>query len=238
MRQRECAPPSAFRHLPNMPADRQRRGCAPQGGRRDPARQDQHGDAARRFPDAAIRCSAGPIIRGMSRARRAAPAAARRQRLPRHDAVRNRHRHAELDPAAGRISAAYIGLKPTENRVSLEGGFPNPGNAPRTIHIMSCIGTDGAHRRGSGAALQDHCRAGRGATQTCSPCRSKRVPALEVKGLRIAYALTFPGFPVAAEIRAAVEGLARKLSRRRCGRRGGKAAGAGLPCTTWRRAAR
>ena len=63
-----------------------------------------------------------------------------------------------------------FGLKPTEHRVSLEGGFPNPGDAPRSIRIMSCIGPmarsaedlallyriiagpDGArHRRGAGA---------------------------------------------------------------------------------------
>ena len=39
------------------------------------------------------------------------------------------------------------------------------------------------------------------------PVPVEEVPALDVKGLRIAYALTFPGFPVAAEIRAAVEAL-------------------------------
>ena len=49
-----------------------------------------------------------------------------------------------------------FGLKPTENRVSLEGGFPNPGGDPRTIHIMSCIGPMARDARGSGAALQDH----------------------------------------------------------------------------------
>ena len=48
------------------------------------------------------------------------------------------------------------------------------------------------------------------------------VPALDVKELRIAYAPTFPGFPVAADIRQAIEALAKKLERRRRDRRGGK----------------
>ncbi len=104
-----------------------------------------------------------------------------------------------------------FGLKPTENRVSLEGGFPNPGNAPRTIHIMSCIGP--MARTAEDLALLYKIIAGPDASDTdLQPVPVEEVPALEVKGLRIAYALTFPGFPVAAAIRAAVEGLARKLS--------------------------
>ena len=122
-----------------------------------------------------------------------------------------------------------FGLKPTENRVSLEGGFPNPGNAPRTIHIMSCIGP--MARTAEDLALLYKIIAGPDASDTdLQPVPVEDMPAIEVKGLRVAYALTFPGFPVAAAIRAAVEGLARKLQRRRCGRRERKAAGAGFPC--------
>jgi amidase len=43
------------------------------------------------------------------------------------------------------------------------------------------------------------------------PVQVDDVPQLELKRLRIAYAPTFPGFPVAAEIRAAVEELAQQL---------------------------
>ena len=52
-----------------------------------------------------------------------------------------------------------------------------------------------------------------GADTDVAPVPVDDVPALEVKGLRIAYAATFPGIPVAAEIRDAVEDLARSLGR-------------------------
>jgi len=44
------------------------------------------------------------------------------------------------------------------------------------------------------------------------PVPVDEVPELELKQLRIAFAPTFPGFPVAADIRDAVEELARQLS--------------------------
>ena len=122
-----------------------------------------------------------------------------------------------------------FGLKPTENRVSLEGGFPNPGDAPRTIHIMSCIGP--MARTAEDLALLYRIIAGPDARDTdLQPVPVEEVPALDVKGLRIAYASTFPGFPVAAEIRAAVEGLARKLSDAGAIVEERKSAGPGFPC--------
>ena len=103
-----------------------------------------------------------------------------------------------------------FGLKPTENRVSLEGGFPNPGGEARTIHIMSCIGP--MARDAEDLALLYGIIAGPDLNDTdLQPVPVEDMPALEVKGLRVAYAPTFPGFPVASEIREAVEGLARKL---------------------------
>jgi amidase len=104
-----------------------------------------------------------------------------------------------------------FGLKPTENRVSLEGGFPNPGDAPRTIHIMSCIGP--MARSAEDLALLYRIIAGPDARDTdVQPVPVEAVPQLDIKRLRIACAPTFPGFPVAADIRQAVQTLARKLS--------------------------
>jgi len=45
-----------------------------------------------------------------------------------------------------------------------------------------------------------------------APVPVDEVPQLALKHLRVAFAPTFPGFPVAAEIRAAVEELAKQLS--------------------------
>ena len=51
-----------------------------------------------------------------------------------------------------------FGLKPTENRVSLEGGFPNPGGDAAHHPHHELHRPDGSQRRGSGVALQDHRR--------------------------------------------------------------------------------
>ena len=121
-----------------------------------------------------------------------------------------------------------FGLKPTENRVSLEGGFPNPGGDPRTIHIMSCIGP--MARNAEDLALLYRIIAGPDARDTdLQPVPVDDVPTLAVKDLRIAYAPTFPGFPVAADIRKAVEDAGEEAERRRRDRRRGKAAAAGFP---------
>ena len=83
-----------------------------------------------------------------------------------------------------------FGLKPTEHRVSLEGGFPNPGDAPRSIRSMNCIGP--MARSAEDLALLYSIIAGPdGADTDVAPVPVDAVPALEVKGLRIAYAADF-----------------------------------------------
>ena len=103
-----------------------------------------------------------------------------------------------------------FGLKPTEQRVPLTGLIPGlPG--PRPVRIMSCIGP--MARTVEDLALLYSIIAGPDGRDTdVQPVPVDEVPNLELKKLRIAFAPTFPGFPVAAEIRAAVEEVAKRLS--------------------------
>jgi len=103
-----------------------------------------------------------------------------------------------------------FGLKPTEQRVPLTGLIPGlPG--PKPVRIMSCIGP--MARTVEDLALLYSIIAGPDGRDTdVQPVPVDEVPNLELKKLRIAFAPTFPGFPVAAEIRAAVEELAKRLS--------------------------
>src|SRR5437588_2697319 len=115
--------------------------------------------------------------------------------------------------ASIRIPAHFcgmFGLKPTEQRVPLTGLIPGlPG--PRPVRIMSCIGP--MARTVEDLALLYAIIAGPDGRDTeVKPVPVDEVPKLELKQLRIAFAPTFPGFPVAADIREAVEELARQLS--------------------------
>src|SRR5262245_28431315 len=103
-----------------------------------------------------------------------------------------------------------FGLKPTEQRVSLEGLIPGlPG--PRSVRIMSCIGP--MARSAEDLALLYSIIAGPDGRDTeVQPVPVEEVPQLALKNLRIAYAPNFPGFPVAADIRNAVEELAQLLN--------------------------
>ncbi|MDX8477109.1 amidase [Mesorhizobium sp. VK24D] len=113
-----------------------------------------------------------------------------------------------------RLPAAFCGvygLKPTEHRVSLAGAFPDPGGAPRSVRLMSCVGP--IARNLEDLALIYRIIAGPdGADTDLAPVPVEPMPKLELKSLRIAFASTFPGFPVAAEISAAVERLAAGLA--------------------------
>jgi amidase len=105
-----------------------------------------------------------------------------------------------------------FGLKPTENRVSSAGLIPDPRGTPRGVRLMSSIGP--LARTVEDLALLYPLIAGPDGRDTeVQPVPVGDVPELDLTQLRIAFAPTLPGFPVAADIRDAVEGLARQLDR-------------------------
>ncbi|MCA0034279.1 amidase [Mesorhizobium sp. B263B2A] len=112
-----------------------------------------------------------------------------------------------------RLPAAFCGvygLKPTEHRVSLAGAFPNPGDAARSVRLMSCVGP--LARSVDDLSLIYRIIAGSDGRDTdLAPLPVEDMPKLELKTLRIAFAPTFPGFPVTDAIGAAVENIARQL---------------------------
>jgi amidase len=103
-----------------------------------------------------------------------------------------------------------FGLKPTEHRVPLTGLIPGlPG--PRPIRIMSCIGP--MARTVEDLALLFALIAGPDGRDTdVAPVPVDEVPQLTLKHLRVAFAPTFPGIPVAAEMREAGEEFAGRLA--------------------------
>jgi amidase len=103
-----------------------------------------------------------------------------------------------------------FGLKPTEQRVPLTGLIPGL-STPRSVRIMSCIGP--MARTAEDLALLYSIIAGPDGRDTeVQPVPVDEVPQLALKRMRVAFAPTFPGLPVAAEIRDAVEELAKQLS--------------------------
>src|SRR5436189_4024116 len=113
--------------------------------------------------------------------------------------------------ASIRIPAHFcglFGLKPTEQRVPLTGLIPGLP-PPRSVRIMSCIGP--MARTVEDLALLYPLIAGPDRHDTeVQPVPVDEVPALALKDLRIAFAPTFSGFPVAAAVRNAVEELAKQ----------------------------
>src|SRR5258707_8368366 len=104
-----------------------------------------------------------------------------------------------------------FGLKPTEHRVSLVGLIPGLP-PPRSVRIMSCIGP--IARTAEDLALLYSIIAGPDGQDTdVPPVPVDAVPELDLKNLRIAFAPTFSGFPVAADIRQAIQELAQQLNR-------------------------
>ncbi|TPN36543.1 amidase [Mesorhizobium sp. B2-3-3] len=112
-----------------------------------------------------------------------------------------------------RLPAAFCGvygLKPTERRVSLAGAFPDPAGAPRSVRLMSCLGP--LARSVDDLSLIYRIIAGPDGCDTdLAPVPVEAMPKLDLQTVRIAFASTFPGFPVAGDISAAVENLARQL---------------------------
>src|SRR5712691_2632909 len=103
-----------------------------------------------------------------------------------------------------------FGLKPSEHRVPLTGLIPGlPG--PRPVRIMSCIGP--MARTVEDLALLLAIIAGPDGYDTdVAPVPVEEMPQRELNRLRIAFAPTFAGFPVAAEMREAVQEFAGRLS--------------------------
>jgi amidase len=114
--------------------------------------------------------------------------------------------------ASIRIPAHFCGvcgLKPTEQRVPLTGLIPGLPT-PRSVRIMSCIGP--MARTVDDLALLYSIIAGPDGRDTeVHPVPVDKMAPLELKQLRVAFAPSFPGLPVAAEIRGAVEELAKQL---------------------------
>jgi amidase len=112
-----------------------------------------------------------------------------------------------------RLPASFCGvygLKPTEHRVSLAGAFPDPGGAARSVRLMSCLGP--LSRTVDDLALIYKIIAGPdGGDTDLAPVPVEAMSKINLKTLRIAVAPSFPGFPVAGDIAAAVEALAKQL---------------------------
>jgi len=104
-----------------------------------------------------------------------------------------------------------FGLKPTEHRVSLAGLIPGLP-PPRSVRLMACIGPM-ARTVEDLALLYSILARPDGHDTDVQPVPVDAVPELQLKQLRGAVAPTFPGFPVAADIRAAVAELAQYLNR-------------------------
>ena len=116
--------------------------------------------------------------------------------------------------ASIRLPAAFCGvygLKPTEHRVSLAGAFPDPGGGPRSVRLMSCLGP--MARSVDDLALIYKIIAGPDGRDTdLAAVPVEDIAAVDLNKLHIAFAPTFPGFPVGAAISGAVENLARQLA--------------------------
>jgi len=105
-----------------------------------------------------------------------------------------------------------FGLKPTERRVSLTGLIPNPHGIPRSVRTMACIGP--MARTVEDLDLLFGVIAGPDIHDTeVQPVPVDDVSIPSLNQLRIAFAQTFPGFPVAADVRDAINELAQQLDR-------------------------
>jgi amidase len=113
-----------------------------------------------------------------------------------------------------RLPAAFcgvFGLKPTENRVSLVGAFPNPQNQPRQVRGMSCIGPLARHI--DDLALLMDLLARPSADDMDVPPVPLVEPASGAKGLRIACVPSLDSGPIAASTAQALRRAADTLAR-------------------------
>jgi len=102
-----------------------------------------------------------------------------------------------------------FGLKPTENRVSLDGVIPGLPS-PRSVRIMSCLGP--MARSMEDLMLLFPLIAGPDGRDTdVRPMPIDDARKASLKELRIAVAPTFAGIPVANDVRVALDDLARAL---------------------------
>src|SRR5204863_2951037 len=112
-----------------------------------------------------------------------------------------------------RIPAHFCGVfgfKPTEHRVSLGGVVPDPHNSPRTVRFMSCVGP--IARTVDDLALVYSIIAGPDPLDTdVPPVSIGEASSPDVRRLRIAVAPSLGGFPLAGDIRDALNGLSRQL---------------------------
>jgi amidase len=116
--------------------------------------------------------------------------------------------------ASIRLPSAYcglFGLKPTERRVSLMGVVPDPRDTPRSIRIMASVGP--MARTVDDLGVLYRIIAGPDGLDTeVPPVPLDDAAELAARNIRVAFAPTFPGFPVATDIRDAVARLATALA--------------------------
>lgn len=112
-----------------------------------------------------------------------------------------------------RIPSHYcglFGLKPTENRVSHAGHIPDPPGLPRSVRIMASIGP--MARSVEDLALLYQIVAGAdGCDLEVPPLPIEEPAPVDLEELHIAFAPTFPGFPVATTIEESLKELAGEL---------------------------
>lgn len=112
-----------------------------------------------------------------------------------------------------RTPAQFCGvfaLKPTEHRVSLHGHIPDLPGSTRLMRIIATIGP--MARTVDDLILGFQIIAGAdGRDIEVPPIPVQPIPELLLKDIRVAWAASFPSFPVAKQIQTAVESLASEL---------------------------
>jgi amidase len=103
------------------------------------------------------------------------------------------------------------GMKPTENRVPITGLFPDPEGTPRGLRVMLSIGPMARTIEDLLLIYQIIAGADGHDTEVQSSSAADEAARFDLKTLRIAIAPTFPGLPLAADIRQGVEDFGLQL---------------------------